>query len=269
MSDANDDAVTAQHFVADEPGDPGRRAPAIRARGIRVSGPWGPVYGPVDLDVDAGGVTVLQCPTGSGRTALLLTLAGRMKPKSGTISVFGRTRAKDIFAHSGLAGIDELDAVYESVTVGDLITEQLRWAARWYRLVPRADADDLRRVCRPVFGDLPLPPLSEYVEELTELDRLLLRITLANINRPELLVVGNLDYVTSDRNRELLLDRLIALGADQTIVTTSVNPLAARDNLTQLPVENVARAELARLANDPHPAPSPAAAVPAGEKGTE
>lgn len=218
--------------------------PAIVARGLTMRGPWGPVYGPVDLEVEAGGVTVLVCPAGSGRTALSMTLAGRMRPKSGTLSVFGRTRVQDIFAAAALAGIDELDTVYESVTVCDLITEQLRWDARWYRLIRRADEADLARVCGPVFGELPLPPLSEYVEELTELDGLLLRIALANTARPPLLVVGNLEQVTSDRNRDVLVGRLVDLGREQTVLTASVNGVTGHP-VRQIPVANVSRAELA------------------------
>ena len=63
--------------------------PAVVARGIRVSGPLGPVYGPIDLTIPAGGLNVLVCPTGSGRTALMMTLAGRMKPTSGELTVAG------------------------------------------------------------------------------------------------------------------------------------------------------------------------------------
>ncbi|ULP39700.1 hypothetical protein MJO55_22735 [Mycolicibacterium rufum] len=209
-----------------------------------MRGPWGPVYGPVDLEVAAGGVTVLVCPAGSGRTALTMTLAGRMRPKSGTLSVFGLTRVQDIFAAAALAGIDELDTVAESVTVRDLITEQLRWDAEWYKLIRRADEADLVRVCGPVFGELPLPPLSEYVEELTELDGLLLRIALANTGRPPLLVVGNLEQVTSDRNRDLLIGRLVDLGHTQTVLTASVNGVTGHP-VRQVPVANVSRAELA------------------------
>lgn len=210
-----------------------------------MRGPWGPVYGPVDLDVDVGGLTVLVCPAGSGRTALLMTLAGRMRPATGELTVFGRTRATDIFACAALAGIDELDTVAESVTVRDLITEQLRWDARWYKLIRRADEDDLARVCVPVFGDLPLPPLSEYVEELTELDGLLLRIALANTARPPLLVVGNLEQVTSDHNRDVLVARLVELGRDQTVVTASVNGVTGYPLRAQISVDNASRAELA------------------------
>ncbi len=213
-----------------------------------MSGPWGPVYGPVDLQVEMGGVTVLVCPAGSGRTALLMTLAGRMRPESGELSVFGRSRARDIFAHAALAGIDELDTVAESVTVRDLITEQLRWDANWYKLIRRADEADLARVCGPVFGELPLPPLTEYVEELSELDGLLLRIALANTAKPPLLIVGSLEQVTSDHNRALLVARLIELGRDQTVVTASVNGVTGESvsQTRQIEVQNASRAELAR-----------------------
>lgn len=221
--------------------------PAVHARAIEMRGPWGPVYGPIDLNIDTGGVTVLICPAGSGRTALLMTLAGRMRPIKGELSVFGLRRTRDIFAASALAGFDELDPVSESVTVRDLITEQLRWDAPWYRLVRRADTGDLERVCAAVFGDLPPPPLTEYVEELTELDRLLLRIALANTSRPPLLVVGSLDYVTSDLNRDVLIERLIDLGRTQTVVTATVNGVSGHEVHAQLPVANTARAELAVL----------------------
>jgi energy-coupling factor transporter ATP-binding protein EcfA2 len=217
---------------------------AVTARAITMRGPWGPVYGPLDLDITAGGVTVLLCPPGSGRTALLMTLAGRMRPVSGSLSVFGRTRVRDIFANAALAGIDELDTVAESVTVRDLITEQLRWDAKWYKLIGRAGEEDLERVCRPVFGELPLPPLSEFVEELTELDGLLLRVALANTGRPPLLVVGNLEQVTSDRSRDLLVARLVELGRDQTVVTAGVNDVRGHP-VVQIAVENATRAELA------------------------
>ena len=96
----------------------------------------------------------------------MMTLAGRMKPTSGELTVLGARRAKDIFERSALAGVDELDTVPESVTVANLITEQLRWNARWYQLIPKADRPpepDLR----PVFGELPIPPLDEYFEALS------------------------------------------------------------------------------------------------------
>ena len=199
--------------------------PAITARDIEVRGPWGPVYGPVDLVVQRGGVTVLVGPAGSGQTALLMTFAGRMKPTGGSLEVLGETRVSAIFGRSALAGIEEIDAVFESVTVRDLITEQMRWDAKWYRLVRRADDADLTRICGPVFGALPLPELTAYVNELTELDALLLRVALANTASPPLLVVGSLDQVDENGQRAELVRRLVDLGEHQTIVTASANPI--------------------------------------------
>jgi ABC-type cobalamin/Fe3+-siderophores transport system ATPase subunit len=220
---------------------------AVVARAIRVSGPWGPVYGPIDLTIPAGGLNVLVCPAGSGRTALMMTLAGRMRPTSGELTVAGARRAQDIFALSALAGVDELDTVPESVTVANLITEQLRWNASWYRLIPKADEATLIRVCAPVFGELPVPALGEYFEALSELDRLLLRIALANIRRPPMLVVGSVDNVTCDANRDLLIKRLIDLGGSQTVVTATVNGAGAHPVRSQLAVPNTDRAELSDL----------------------
>jgi predicted ABC-type transport system involved in lysophospholipase L1 biosynthesis ATPase subunit len=223
----------------DDPADAAPDAPkAVSARGIRMHGPWGPVYGPVDLDIAEGGVTVLICPPGSGRTALLMTVASRMRPVEGTLTVFGMTRAREAFAVSALAGIEDIDTVPESVTVRDLLTEQLRWNARWYKLIRRADDADLKRVCLPVFGELPLPRLDSFVDQLGELNEILLRIALANTTSPRLLVVGSLDAVAVDGDRALLLSRLIDLGARQTVVTSSANPLTGTPECTQIPVAN-------------------------------
>ncbi len=109
----------------------------------------------------------------------------------------------------------------------DLLTEKLRWDAPWYRVVRRADDADLARVCAPVFGTLPLPELPSYVDELSELDALLLRVALANTTAPPLLVVGALDQVAEDASRVELVRRLVELGERQTVVTASANPVPA------------------------------------------
>jgi ABC-type sugar transport system ATPase subunit len=209
-----------------------------------MTGPWGRVFGPLDLDIAAGGVTVLVGPPGSGRTALLMSLAGRMNPSTGTVTAFGHHKARDIFGISALAGVEQLDAIFESVTVADLITEQIRWDAPWYRLVRRAGEAERDAVCRPVFGDLPPPQLHDYVEQLDELTGLLLRIALANTARPPLLVVGSIDQVTSDRDRETLIRRLIELGEQQTVITASANEVPEGSGVAaQIHVEHLDPAE--------------------------
>lgn len=199
-------------------------AAAVAARGLTKNGPSGAVYGPIDLDVPAGGLTVLRGPSGSGRTCLLLTLAGRMEPKSGELSVFGKTNPKSIFKVASIGAVDDLDAVYDSVRVIDLVTEKLRWDASWYRLVAKR-AQSVTAVCGPVWGPLPLPDPRAFVEDLSELDVALLRIALANTRRTPLLVVGGVDRLSSVADQRTLLQRLVELGWEQTVITATSNPV--------------------------------------------
>jgi hypothetical protein len=91
-----------------------------------------------------------------------------------------------------------------------------------------------------------MPPLDAYVDGLPELDQLLLRIALANTKRPPLLVVANLDRVTDDRHRELLVARLVELGRAQTVITASANGVSPESGVrAQIRVENVGPAEFA------------------------
>lgn len=217
---------------------------AITARALTLNGPAGPLYGPVDLDVDEGGVTVLVCPPGVGRTALLLTLAGRMRPTSGRLSVLGRTGARSIFGIAAVAAVDGVDDVAQTATVGELVTEKMRWDAPWYRAIRRADDAEVAGFCGPVFGDLPIPAATAPVEELGELDAMLLLIALANSVRPALLVVGGIDRVAEDGSRDLLVQRLAALGDRQTIVTAGANGVSGHA-VRQIVVGTITRSEWA------------------------
>lgn len=196
----------------------------IVAEDIGVRASWGHIYGPVSLRVAEGGVTILSGPGGRGRTALLLTLAGRMKPTSGHLTAFGLTDAAGhLFDQAAIANIDEVDGIEQTIRVSDVVTEQIRWKAPWYRWVRQSQIEDLERICTPVFGAYPLPPMDAYVEELPELTATLFRIAVANIGRPPLLVVGGIDKLARVENTHKLLDRLIVLGARQTIITADIN----------------------------------------------
>jgi energy-coupling factor transporter ATP-binding protein EcfA2 len=206
--------------VADT-GAAGPVAPAVVARGIAMTGRWGTVFGPLDLDIPAGGVTVLVGPEGLGCTALLLTLAGRMRPLGGIVRVLGHTGASQIFRLVTPAALGDLDTVDDSVTVSDVVTEQMRWNAPWYRAVHCAGGREVDAMCRSVFGPLPSPPGSAFVGELSDLDQVLLRIALANTRWRPLLVVGGLHQVSSRRCRDILLCRLADLGRSQTVITAA------------------------------------------------
>lgn len=198
----------------------------VCARGIELHGPWGHVFGPLDLDIDEGGVTVLAARSGAARTALLMTLCGRMRLTRGSLRILGyRDRPTKVLTRSAIACVNELDAVWPSVTVRDLVTEQKRWDSPWYKLVPRVDDDGVAQMCREVFGAVPLPRLDAFVDDLPEIQQLLLRVAVANTRRPPLLVVGRTDRIADDDERFTFLDRLVALGEHQSVITADVNPL--------------------------------------------
>lgn len=216
--------------------------PAVTAFGLQLHGDRGPVYGPVDLEIDTGTLTLVQGPQGAGRTSLLLTLAGRMVPDpSSVLVVLGhrlpaqRTLAQREVALAGFTGIDELD---DSVTVGDHVRERLAWLAPWYRRAPRADQTVVDRVLAPVVGDLPVPAAGTVVWHLDEVEALLLRIALAMAQQPRLLVVDDVDQVHDRARRRTVWDRLDAIaGTGVTVVASCADPVeAVGTRWTVLPV---------------------------------
>lgn len=194
------------------------------ARGVELDGQWGQVFGPLDLDLDRDGLTVLAAPAGAARTALMMALCGRMKIDRGGLRVLGHANdPRAVFAESAIACFDELDGIQPSVTVQDLITEQIRWESSWYRWVPRATTKELEEKCGYLFEGLPLPPIDAFIADLPEAAQALLRIGVANTRRPPLLVVGRLDRIADEEQRTVVARRLALLGEEQSVIAADVN----------------------------------------------
>lgn len=226
----------------------------LHAEDMQVDASWGHIYGPVNFSVRAGGVTVLSCMGGRGRTSLLLTLAGRMRPTKGTLTSMGQVNdSHHLFRNAAIAKVDEVDGVGQAIRVSDIVTEQVRWAAPWYSWVSPAKEDALERICRPVFGDYTLPTMDAMVEELPEFTAALFRIAVANIRKPPLLVVGGVDELSSIENASKLLDVLVRLGKEQTVVTTDVNIIDEKHGVREvIVVRNVNDHEMATLEQGAH-----------------
>lgn len=196
----------------------------FEAQDIVVKGPWGVVFGPLSIKAPKGGVTVLKAPPGAPRTALLLALCGQMKLNSGDLTVLGYSNDfKAIYRNSGVANIDEIDDVAPSVTIRDLVTEQIRWRSHWYKWVPQASQARVEDMLGYLFQDIPIPPMDSFVADLPEIERVLVRIAIANTERPPLLVVGQFDLLPEAKTRKLLLDRLLQLGKTQSIIIGNAN----------------------------------------------
>lgn len=95
--------------------------PLLAARALRFSRNDLPIFGPVDLSVDAGEALLIRGDNGAGKTTLLRVLAGLLRPDSGRIEIDGRatdtperTRALAYLGHlpalkADLGALENLD----------------------------------------------------------------------------------------------------------------------------------------------------------------
>lgn len=202
---------------------------SVIAEAIEVTAEEGLVFGPLTFTLGPVGMTVLAGSGRSGRTALSLVLSGRMKPTSGSVEVLGLSDRRQIWRHVALAGVDPLDEMPRSVRVYDILTENIAWSKPWYIPVRRAGVDELREIAGLVYGSRDLPPLDAWVSDLSSLDRLLLRISLAlrpaHGGQIRMLVMDNLEQIYEERDQDILLAILGRLAETMPVILNSVNPL--------------------------------------------
>lgn len=198
----------------EDPAEGPAAEPAIRAQSLALHAQGRPVFSGVDADVPAGATLVVRGRAGTGKTSLLLTLAGRMKPSAGSLRVLGQelpARAAAVRRRVALAevrGVNELD---DALTVEQHVAERLVLHQPWYRPWVSADqvADQLDRVRAALTqtaeagADLPELRPREFVSDIDPLERMTLGVVLALVGRPEVLVVDDVDSLrrTEDRRR--------------------------------------------------------------------
>lgn len=221
---------TAPALPVDADGQP----VAVHARGLRLDGKRGRIYGPIDLDLPTGSLTVLTGRAGTGKTSLLLSLAGRMNPSAGELTVLGyelprRSRSvQHRTSAMGIAGLDDLD---EEVSVGACVRERQAWLALPWKIVRSPNDATVERVCAAASGDLPVPAAADIVHELPEASNLLLRIALALLSEPQLIVVDEIDQLHDLGERDLIWKRLEAIAASGVTVVAACSGAAELDRV--------------------------------------
>ncbi|MET7762039.1 ATP-binding cassette domain-containing protein [Streptomyces sp. NPDC005393] len=219
----------------------GEAGAAVTAEGLGVKGSRGWAFRGVDITAEPGALIAVEGPSGSGRTSLLLTLTGRMRPSAGQGTLgdlrvpqqMARIRRISALAH--VPGVTELDPVLT-------VAEHLRERA----LLLRRFADSPRGLLRPrreraaasraaidaalTAAGLDLDALPKgprtAVRDLERLEALRLSIALALIARPRLLAVDDADMKLSDAERERAwaLLREIAEGGTTVLAVCSQAP---------------------------------------------
>ena len=215
----------------------GAAAAVIALRDAAVEGPRGPVCGPVTAE-SAAPVTVVTGVRGSGRTSLLLALAGRMRLTGGEVRTLGERSAAAIRRRSGIAGFAEIDALEPAVTVGATLRERLSWAMPWYRRTPRIGPELCRELLEQAFGaECEAPDPGTLVRDLAPAQEFLLRIALALIDGPEILFVDDFDALRDPADRRtaaLRLDAIAAAGIPVVLATSDPGDAALFADVTRI-----------------------------------
>ena len=173
--------------------------PYFRARGLGLKTYAGYAYRAVDVDARAGELFAVRGRNGSGKTALLLTLAGRMKPTEGSLSAGGlelpRQRAK-VARRVGLGLFKGLNDLQENLTAARAAGAEFELSGRR----PRRDAvlSYLREWGLDDVADV-------RVKDLTSQKLAALGIALAFSGEPDAVVVDDVeDQLTMAQSKALV-----------------------------------------------------------------
>jgi ABC-2 type transport system ATP-binding protein len=204
-------ATEAVTEAADHEPEPPEELIRAEQLGLRAKRGW--VYQGIDLALTAGSVTAITGPAGSGRSMLLLTLAGRAKPTTGRLIVAGQERRSDIrqlVAVARITGAVELEPelhVIDHIREAELLAQRdYRWAAGKIGL----DVDP-----------------TAIVGELATDDAVLLAVALALAGRPRALVVDDVDIAATPTQQRRIWTALRAAGT--TVIATTVDAEIAAD----------------------------------------
>ncbi|MGW4497253.1 ATP-binding cassette domain-containing protein [Micromonospora sp. NPDC004336] len=225
----------------------------VDARGLGLRTRRGWVFRDVDLTVAAGELHAVTGPPGSGRTSLLLALAGRFPTTEGRLTRHGPA------ALGQVAGVHEPDP---ALTVAEHVRERLLLLGpvprRRRQLVPltalrarreyRRDALAAALAGAGLTGDPPFDPDTRG-RDLTPLQRQVLGLLLATLAGPRLIVADDVDAGSDAPERARLWATLARLADQGYAVVASARALEADLPAPPPPTPTPA----------PTPAPAPAA----------
>lgn len=198
---------------------PATPTPAVVAAGLGRQGEAGWIFRDVDFTVLPGALAAIVGPAGSGRSSLLLALAGRMRPTAGTLTVLGHDLAGDPAGVRDLTSVARAAGVIgpePALTVGESIEE-------------RCLIDDVESVeghtrfqdaCRLLQFD---PDPTALVESVVGEQATLLALALAYVRTSAAIVLDDLDRDIPLTVRPLLVQALRRLAASGPAIIVTAN----------------------------------------------
>jgi ATP-binding cassette subfamily C protein len=179
------------------------------------------VLGGVNLDIPAGGLTVITGPSGSGKTTLTDLLLGLYHPQSGRVLIDGTPlKDVDLRAWRGMVGYvpQELilfhDTVLANVTLGD----------------PRLDENDARRALEAAGAWDFVSALHEGINsvvgekgaKLSGGQRQRIALARALVGRPKLLILDEVTSALDPQTERDICRNIAALSADMNLTVLAI-----------------------------------------------
>ncbi|MFT8395233.1 ATP-binding cassette domain-containing protein [Propionibacterium sp.] len=194
------------------------------------------IFGPVSIKTAPGSLLVIDGPVGSGRTCLLLTIGGRMKPTTGSGAVSGfdlRAQMKQIRRHVALGSFPGLNDLDPALSVNQHVAEQIllhKFGLSVGRARVRETLDTLNqyvKAAEPLARDahavitgesancdkefLPRLRGNQLVADLTPLEKFTLSTLLSLLDEPDVLLVDDVDELRAVDDRARAWALLIGL----------------------------------------------------------
>lgn len=171
------------------------------------------------MDVAAGQLAVVAGPSGSGRTSLLLALAGRMRLVAGSVAVGGCRLPADAARVRQLVAVARAEPAVgldDELRVGDIVTERTMIGG------PRIGRADVHDALTMLGVDA---PATATVADLPPSEQTLLAVALAAAEQPAAIVVDDVERGCDDTDAERIWEALRTLaGLGCTVVATTTTP---------------------------------------------
>ena len=185
--------------------------PYIAARGLELKTLAGYAYKNVDLEASRGELVAVRGRNGSGKTALLLTLAGRMKSTDGTLTVGGfdlpRERAK-VGRKVGLGIFAGLNDLQDSLTAAYAVGAE-------FELFGRKPRREQVKAYMEAWGIGDVADIR--IKDMTAEKRTQLGIALAFVGEPEAVVVDDIEDQLTMSQSEGLMELLHRAAREQNV----------------------------------------------------
>ncbi|WP_375424698.1 ATP-binding cassette domain-containing protein [uncultured Friedmanniella sp.] len=195
----------------------------VVAEGLSLATQAGPVFADLTFTVPRSRLSVVVGPSGSGRSALLLALSGRMRGLSGSLRLgqhAATTRPRDLRRRTAIARVATLVGPEGQLTVGESMVERALIDG-----VQASHADaavaEAEQVLEVTFDR------DVLVDQLPAYERSLLCVALSMVRPADLIVLDDADHSLDLAEQRRLLAALSRLSVTGRTVLTSTTEAAA------------------------------------------